>query len=195
MNPCAYTAAGFDMRATPIDAASDAPANGTLDGASVRWSTVLRPHRSANHTPLMLIAVVLIGGTIIGSVALSAIGAWPVFVFLGFDLLLLYLAVRLNLRRARAFERLTLTDEELRIERVDPWGRHRQWSVPPHWLRVVVVGAEDGLTPCVELHTHGRVWTIATFLHPTEQETLAGDIRTAVAGLKTLPGDQRSFED
>lgn len=174
---------------------ADFPDGGTLDGAEVRWSTVLRPYRSANHTPLMLIAAVLIGGTFVGSVALSAIGAWPVFVFLGVDLLLLYGAIRLNLKRARAYERLTLTEKELRIERVDPLGRHRQWSVPPHWLRVTVVTADDGQMPCIELHTHGRVWTIAAFLHPGEQTKLAGDIRAALAQLKAPPGDQRSFAE
>lgn len=164
------------------------------DAAPVRWTTTVRPYRSMNHTPLMLIAVMLGGSSIVAAVAFSAVGAWPVFGFLGLDVLLLYAAIRLNLKRAGQLERFTLTDEELLIERVDPWGRHRQWSVPPHWLRVRVAKPVRS-QPQVELHTHGRMWVIAKFLHPAQQAELADAIRDAVAQLKAPPGDRRSFTD
>jgi uncharacterized membrane protein len=162
-------------------------------GPPVRWSAVLHPYRSADRTPLLLVAALVGGACFVAGVAFSAMGAWPVFGFLGLDVVLLIVAIRLNLRRAREREALTLTDDELLIDRVDHWGHHRQWSVPAHWLRVVVNEGKN-VQPKLELHTHGRVWTIAKFLRPEEKYALADDIRRAVAELGAPPGDQRSFE-
>ena len=157
--------------------------------ARVRWSTVLQPYRSADRVPLLLIGALVGGACFITGVAFSTMGAWPIFGFLGLDVLLLIAALRLNLLRAREREALTLTDTELLIDRVDPWGRHRQWSVPPYWLRVVV-RETPATQPALELHTHGRIWTIAKFLRPEEKYALADDIRRAVADLKAPPSDQ-----
>ena len=41
------------------------------------------------------------------------IGAWPVFGFLGLDVLLIYIAFRANFRAARAYEEVTVTATEL----------------------------------------------------------------------------------
>lgn len=165
----------------------------TIDPASVRWSTVLKPYRSTDHTPVFLIFALVAGTFFVAGVAFSAMGAWPVFGFLGLDIVALFAALRLNQKRATAREALTLTDSELLIDRVDHWGRHRQWSVPPHWLKVEVAES-DRSQPRLELRTHGRIWTIAKFLHADEKKRLAAEIRLALGRLGPPPEDLRSFD-
>lgn len=163
------------------------------DDARIHWSTVLKPYRSADKTPLILIFALVGGSCFVAGISFSAMGAWPVFGFLGLDLVLLYVALQLNAKRAAEREVLTLTDQALLIDRVDHWGRHRQWSVPPHWLKVRLT-EPNRHQPRLELHTHGRIWTIAKFLHQEEKEKLAADIRTALKKLGPPPEDLRSFE-
>lgn len=64
------------------------------------------------------------------------IGAWIVVPFLLVDLGLLIWAFRASRAASRASERLTLEGEELRIERTDPQGHRRQWTLPRSWTRV-----------------------------------------------------------
>ncbi len=48
------------------------------------------------------------------------LGAWPVFGFLGLDVLLVYVAFRANFRAARAYEEVTVTSSELTVRKVNP---------------------------------------------------------------------------
>ena len=76
------------------------------------------------------------------------LGAWLVLPFLLVDLALLVWAFRSSRTAARAFERLRLAGQELVVERTDPHGRTRRWTLPRSWT-------------CVELERHApqdRLW-------------------------------------
>ena len=72
----------------------------------------------------MLALLALQGGLslTIGTVFWVA-GAWPVIGFMGLDVALVYIALRLNFRSARATEIISLTRDQLTIRRVDAHGR------------------------------------------------------------------------
>ncbi len=50
-------------------------------------------------------------------------GAWPVMGFFGLDVLIIYIAFKLNYRAGKAYELIEVTPEVLRLTQVDPWGR------------------------------------------------------------------------
>ena len=61
----------------------------------------LKPHRSLTRTGFIAVMAVLGGVSFtVGSIFLMK-GAWPIFGFLGLDVLLVYLAFRANFRSAR----------------------------------------------------------------------------------------------
>ena len=112
------------------------------------------------------------------------LGAWPVFGFLGLDVLLVYWAFRSSYRSARAYEQVTVTPSELTVRKVSHHGRIREWTLNPLWVRLDrVVHAEFGIERLF-LVSHGRRLTIAGFLGPQEKETFALALSTALGEAK-----------
>src|SRR3546814_13661002 len=72
--------------------------------------------------------------------ALYLSGAWPAVGFLGLDVLVVYVAFRLNYRAARAYETVRLTRAELEVTQVDPRGRGRRVTFQPYWPAVDKIG-------------------------------------------------------
>lgn len=119
------------------------------------------------------------GSIVIGTYLWFA-GAWPVIGFAGLDVLLLYLAFRINYAHARLSERVRLTADELGIERSWPGGRREIWRFEPHWTRVETLGDEEGILR-LQLSCRGRSLVLGSFLSPVERTALASDLRAALA--------------
>ena len=92
--------------------------------------TVL-PYRSLskkNFRNLMIIVSIIFFSI---GVFFWSLGAWPVFGFLGLDVLLLYLAFKINYKKGEIFENLKLFKSNLVITRVFPSGKAQKWSLEP----------------------------------------------------------------
>jgi uncharacterized membrane protein len=141
---------------------------------------VLRPHRSLSPAGFWVIMGVMAAFSFIGGIVFWLAGAWPVIGFLGVDVLLVYIAFKASYAGGRAYERVRLSPGLLTVERVDPWGRHTSFDLPPHWLQVNLDAEQSRLC----LTSHGRSLTIAAFLPPEERAQVADEIRAAVARLR-----------
>ena len=106
-------------------------------------------------------------------------GAWPVFGFLGLDVLLVYLALRASYRSARVSERLELNERELVVERVGAKGSVSRWAFQPNWLRVEL-SERNGRAPTLILRSHGRSFPLGGFLHPDQRRAVARDLSAAL---------------
>lgn len=155
----------------------------TRVGEPLLFDAVLTPYRSLPPQGFLLLmaAVALVG--FCAGLGFFLIGAWPVVGFMGLELLLLYLAFRINYRRARAFETLALTRDALEVRRVDHRGRAQSWRFQPHWLRVELLPPE-GPDPQLALTSHGRRLVIGGFLAPEERVSLAAALRGALERLR-----------
>lgn len=152
-------------------------------GGELLFDAVLTPHRSLSPQGfLILMAAVGSMGFCLG-LGFFLIGAWPVVGFMGLEFLLLYVAFRINYRRARAFETLALTRNSLEVRRVDHYGRAQRWRFQPHWLRVELLPPE-GPDPQLALTSHGRRLMIGGFLAPEERVSLASALRQALDRLR-----------
>jgi uncharacterized membrane protein len=148
----------------------------------VLLSVVLRPRRSAGLGAINLVTLAVAAVLGAAGCAFVAIGAWPVSGFLGAEVLLLYGALRLHHRAGNASETIDLTDRELVVVRVDPWGRRRRWRFPAHWLQVAV-DPRSRPGNRLELRSHGRSLVVGAFLTPEERLALAAKLRDRLAGL------------
>lgn len=117
--------------------------------------------------------------SLIVSIGLYFAGAWPVFGFLGLDILLVYLAFRASYRSARISETLELTERELTVGRVNAKGRMDSWRFQPAWLRVELTEPVMPDTPML-LWSHGRSFAIGAFLSPDERRAVANDLADAL---------------
>jgi uncharacterized membrane protein len=150
----------------------------------VYYSAVLRPHRSLKRRTTTIVVLMLAGIWFVIGLAFIAAGAWPVLPFLGLEVLLLLFFFRLNERAGNVSEAINLTASALTVRRIDPWGKHSLFSFPPRWLQVNLEpapGADSWLDNRLELRSHGRSLTIASFLPAHEREAVAVALRRALA--------------
>jgi uncharacterized membrane protein len=143
----------------------------------------LSPHASLPPAGFAVLMTVLCVISFAAGIAFVSIGAWPVFGFFGLDVAAVYLAFRVNYRRARRYETVRLTENRLSIERVNPHGRVERFEFQPYWLRVLM---DDPPRPDSRLilRSHGRSLVIGAFLTPAERLEVADALRAALARVK-----------
>jgi len=151
--------------------------------APVLFDAELRPHRSLSPRGFGILMLV-VGCTAFG-VALGFLlaGAWPVFGFMGLDVLLLFLAFRWSYRTGRTVETVSLTEAALTIRRIDHWGAQREWQFQPYWVRLTSDGPE---VPggAITLGSHGRSVRIGAFLTADERQSLHQSLTQALGRLR-----------
>ncbi len=164
------------IRDRPVEAMIEQP------GEAVRYSVVLRPHRSASAGAVRtIICLVALTWCLVGMV-FAAVGAWPVAPFLGLEVVLLYGAFRLSAHAGNALEAINLTDTALTVRRVNFWGKQKKFSFPPHWLQVNFDEPPSNLS-LLELRSHGNSLVIGMFLQPRERSELARVLRRELTRL------------
>jgi len=141
----------------------------------VRFQAELRPNCSGSLKSSHLFMGFMLAAFIPAGIISIFAGAWPVFGFMGVELLLLYGALRLSQRRCAIVERILLSPSALIVERTDHWGSQRSWSFPPQWLRVEVLSAGPRDNH-LSLRSHGRSLTIGLFLSPDERLEVASTL-------------------
>ena len=148
------------------------------------FTAVLTPYRSLSRGGFaVLMALLVIGWIVAGGFYLS-IGAWPVFGFLGLDVLAIYVAFRLNYRSGRASEHVRLSRTELAIRKVAPSGRTREHRFNPFWVRFAVARhAEIGITAMDVVARDARVG-LGSFLNPDDRESFATAFGAALSTAK-----------
>ena len=154
----------------------------TVEGP-ILFDVVLRPYRSLSQRGFALLMILLGIVSFAAGFSFVAAGAWPVFGFLGLDLLLVYFAFRLNYRAARNYEVLRLTETKLSVGRGGPHGQHEVMAFQPYWVRVEIDDPPDHDSP-LRLTSHGRGITIGAFLTPDERLDLARALRTELDRLR-----------
>lgn len=152
----------------------------------VFFDAILHPHRSLGRSGYRVLMGVVILANLLIAIIFAANGAWPVVPFCGLDVLILWLAFRVNNRSARLYERVRLTDTDLTVQRV-AWNKpERRWSFQPNWLRVTMDDPprhESQLT----LTSHGQSVTVGAFLTPDERGDVAKALRGALADWRRAP--------
>jgi uncharacterized membrane protein len=151
------------------------------------FSAIITPHRSLGSTGFLVLMLCIGAVSFVSGVMFLLIGAWPVFGFLGLDVLLIYWAFRINYRAARAYEEVTITTTELTVRKVSHRGSVREWTLNPLWVRLERVAHEEFGIERLFLVSQGRRLSIAACLGPDEKASFAGALSTALSGAKRGP--------
>ena len=107
----------------------------------------LSPHRSLSPQGFAILMGVLGVASFVLGVVFLMMGAWPIFGFLGLDVLLVWLAFRSNYRAAKAFEEILVTPVRLVWRRFSPRGELREDTMNPRWVRLETTSDElSGVT-------------------------------------------------
>jgi len=155
-----------------------------MDDEATLFEAVIVPHRSLSLRGLAILMVAI--GLLCALIALRfwLIGAWPVAGFGVVEIGLAILLLRLNASRARASELVLLSEDVLRIVRVDQHGRGEERVLPVGWLNAVIE-EPPGRVPRLLLVAHGMREEIATSLGEVEKRDLWGALRDALHRLRS----------
>src|ERR1700709_2595355 len=148
------------------------------------FSARLTPHRSLNRTGFLVLMAFLTLVSFTAGIAFLLMGAWPVFGFFGLDVLVIYWAFRINFRRARATEEITVTPSELRVRRVSHRGHVVEWVLNPLWVQLDQKVHEKFGIERLYLVSKGRRVSIGSFLGADEKASFAKALLAALQAAK-----------
>ena len=147
--------------------------------ATLYMDALLTPHRSLSRRGFYWVMGLVIAINLATATLFIALKAFPVPIFLGFDVLAVFLAFRLNYRGATMAERIQVSAEQVRV--LHQYGRRAReaWTSPTAFTRVSVAGAGEHHVQ-VRLLLSGRAVIIGAGLSPGEREDLAIQIEAAI---------------
>lgn len=123
-------------------------------------------------------------GTIVVNLVMAgvfwAMGAAPVPIFLGLDVIGLFIAFRLSYRAAREAERVQVTVDEVRVLKEAGAASRLVWRSPTAFTRVVVEHPGEHEAR-VRLALSARSREIGRALSPEERTDLAAALETAIS--------------
>jgi len=151
------------------------------------FAAVIAPHRSLGSTSFLILMLCIGAPSFVSGILFLLIGAWPIFGFLGLDVLLIYIAFRANFRAARAYEEVTVTASKLMVRKVSQHGKVREWSLNPLWVRLDRIVHEEFGIERLFLVSRGRRVSIAGFLSPDEKASFAQALAAALGEAKRGP--------
>lgn len=145
------------------------------------FAALLTPYRSLGPAGFRVLMLVVCAVCLVAGLMFLSLGAWPIFGFLGLDILLIFLAFRWNYRAARAFEEVQVSRSEIRVRKVLASGREQLYSCNPVWARLHVREEEDEGVLRITLIARDMSVDIGGFLNPDDRTSFADALRRALA--------------
>ena len=97
------------------------------------------PHRSLSKEGFRLLMLLVIFLCMTGGIIFWQMGAWPVFGFFGLDILLIFIAFKINYRSGRVNEKFTIKEKKFVISRNFPSGKTQIWNLNPYWAKAELI--------------------------------------------------------
>ena len=136
------------------------------------------PGRSLSPRGLVWLLAALLVWNLLIAAFLLLIGAYPVPIFLGLDLLGVVIAFRVSNARAARGERVRVDAERVRVTLGEGAREAEVWSSPTAFTSVAVHAFQRG--PRVQLRLSGRALTVGAGLGGRERAAFARDLQAAV---------------
>lgn len=155
-------------------------------GAQAPFRALLTPHRSLPRSGFLLLMAALGLISFAAGMAFFVAGAWPVLGFFGLDLLLVYVAFKLNYRSGRVHEMVEVDAAETTVTRVDPAGRREAHTFATAWVQVRLVEGRDGRTE-LRLAHHARQLVFGRFLTDDERREFSSALAGALVAARGGP--------
>lgn len=147
---------------------------------TILFEAEMRPNCSSSRRALKVLGLTLSAVMVPVALGFSLAGAWPVFGFMGVELIALVALLHYNHRHGNVVERIAVTERHVRLERVNHWGRRENWAFPRHWARINLVGP-GAPNSRLEVLSHGRKVALGSFLTATERHEIWSSLRRFLA--------------
>ena len=128
---------------------------------------VITPNRSLSPRGFALVMGALALINLLLAIGFLLAGAAPIPIFLGLDVLAVFIAFQVSFRRARRAERVQVTADEVRVRYETPQGGRTVWTSPTAFTAVALENV--GHAARVRLSLSGRRLTVGAALSPKER--------------------------
>jgi len=140
----------------------------------------IKPHRSLSKLGFYwVIGFVGLFNLITGCFFVLVLKAFPIPIFLGLDVLGVFLAFRLNYSGAGQIERVQISASEVKVLHQYGGRARTVWTSPTAFTKVALDGAGEHHAR-VRLHLSGRAVIIGAALSPPERDDLAAALEAAI---------------
>jgi uncharacterized membrane protein len=144
------------------------------------YEALLYPHRSLSRQGFLILTFGTLAVVGAYGALFLALGAWPIFGFLGAEWLLFWWLLRRHLTGERRAERIRLYPDRLVLQQIDAKGQVAERTFEPYWLQVIL--QERGFeNPALLLRSHGAAVEIATFLGAGERRQFAQELQAVLS--------------
>jgi uncharacterized membrane protein len=145
------------------------PSQPSLAQGTVYMDAVLAPNRSLTQHGFKIVMLSMAGVSFFAGIGFLSIGAWPVLGFFGLDIVLIYLAFKINFKSGeRERETIRVTAHEVAISKTCYRGHTGWWHVSPAFARVQIDQLND-YEAVVRLCAGGTSVPLATCLSSPER--------------------------
>jgi uncharacterized membrane protein len=142
--------------------------------------------RNCSASPAQLAAVFasIVGLSFIFGIAFAVQGMWLILPFVGLELVAVAVAFLCYGRRAADYERITLSERDLSIERIEG-ARATRWRFPTPWTTVELEEAGDGWMRSVRVFVVSRAERVEVGRHLAApgRAALAHELSSALRGM------------
>lgn len=149
------------------------------------FTAVLTPYRSLGPNGFLILMLCLGAISFVAGLVFWSLGAWPVFGFFGLDMVLIWLAFRLNYASARQFEEVRVSRHEILVRKVGPGKRKLEFCFNPLWVRLSLTRIEDEGVTRISLTSRGETVDLGNFLNPEDRTSFASAMANALAAAKS----------
>ena len=136
---------------------------------------ILYPHRSLSPKGFLILMLCIIFVSFSIGAFFMLKGAWPVFGFFGLDVLLVYIAFKVNYHDAKRYEKISLWENSLIIKKKSDNGKSNTWKFNPYWVRLEMKKSQSRSSD-LNLSSHGKTISIGSFLSNQEKEEVANTL-------------------
>lgn len=147
--------------------------------AHLYMDAVIQPNRSLSSRGMWIVLGVIAAFNLWVAVFLVVIGAYPVPIFLGLDLLGVIIAFRIYRRYSQRAERVRVDADRIVVTREGAAGISTVWSSPTAFTRVEFEGQTEHAKR-LSLHLSNRSIAIGQALGADERARLAERLRSAM---------------
>ncbi|ACL59621.1 DUF2244 domain-containing protein [Methylobacterium nodulans] len=148
------------------------------------FAAVIRPHCSLGRTGFQIVMAACCLVSLVTSLVFLRQGFWPIAGFFGLDMVALWFALSVSMRRGRSFEEVVVSQIEILLARVSHRGERSEWRFNPLWSRIQKVEDDEYGLQSLAIVSRGRRVLVARDASPPERETIAEGLSRALAEVK-----------
>lgn len=141
------------------------------------------PHRSLSKKGFAILMTIITFICLSGGLVFWFIGAWPVFGFLGLDIILVYLAFKMNYRSGDMYERLLIVSKKLKIFRSFASGKTQVWELNPYWAKAKIIDITKNHCQLL-IESENKVVSIGSYLNDYDKRKLKDKIENSLKNYK-----------